>query len=843
MTSDAPNGYKQTHSLSLQKFITKEKMADDGGKKDELKSVAKEFTRHATLKLAEFSNDERVSKNFDQTLERASEYLLDESSESKIKQKAIELMETSDLAAKLKLKSQDLFDNSLRKEEDIETAKRRASRVLEIAESLAAKSASTSQTASVFAEATANLKRLIETSENRRELAEAATVLGKEVWGKLGSRASANSNVSSMKATVDRLSGRVRELLRKLQEDKRKREEEAAMAAVMGLDGLSSPRGGMGSDGGSLMNSPRTPGGGMRPNGTSDERSHVNSRFKALGEESQSIWRDIRGDEQINKLLKEDIVPGFNSLIRNAVEVSCELISKLELPRVDGIYDSPIGSVCYHVDNLHFSEFSIDKGALRVINHVNGEKHNTRKHHRKPHHHNQDENGHHEYYDSEDEEDDEEEDSYDGGYHQFNERSNNNSNTGLRSTVEVRGIKTNMEEIEFAYCEHPRGWGVIDGEGLCTVKVDGARVGISYEIIINTPRLVQIVNQGVEIVKNENTRDELTAKFQASLEERRRAAAAAEADENNSEFATPVLSPSGKNPQDSSPSFQDAGESKNSFDLSTVDDALSSALDRAFGGGGAFGEPPESPEDTPPQSPNESSLGAREHEQHAYFQPRKPSFDGSMVRDTGDINGSRAANKKNGSEQIDRQAQLEKNRKFVEDVLGAEFLGTDPVLTLRVHTTHIAVGKLDVEIGGTSAAWLYNMIALVLTEQLRGRIEERINNITVRQLARLSGAVAAYSAGLIQVEVMGDQSDSEDYDSDEEGLFSGMTGSLRENLGQWNEDWVCSHCPGEASEKLQSRRKFGSKADLRRNSRGESMEILPDVDPDAQWEAFQSNNA
>ena len=105
------------------------------------------------------------------------------------------------------------------------------------------------------------------------------------------------------------------------------------------------------------MNYPRTPGGGLRSNnGASlDEKSNVNSRFKTLGEESQSIWRDIRGDEQINKLLKEEIVPGFNSLIRNAVEVSCELISKLELPRVDGIYDSPIGSVCYHVDNLHFS--------------------------------------------------------------------------------------------------------------------------------------------------------------------------------------------------------------------------------------------------------------------------------------------------------------------------------------------------------------------------------------------------------------------------------------------------------------------------------------------------------
>ncbi len=808
---------------------------------DELKSVTKEFTHQASIKLAELSNDARVSKNFDETLDKASEYLLEEGSEAKIRRKAKELMETSDLAANLKLKSQDLFDNSLRNEEDIETAKRRASRVLEIAESLAAKSASTSQTASVFAAATANLKHLIETSENRQELAEAAKNLGKEVWEKLGNRANENSNVSSMKMTVDRLSGRVRELLRKLQEDKRKREEEAAMAAVMGLDGLSSPRGGMGSDGGSLMNSPRTPGGGLRNNGVAGEKSGVNSRFKTLGEESQSIWRDIRGDEQINKLLKEDIVPGFNSLIRNAVEVSCELISKLELPRVDGIYDSPIGSVCYHVDNLHFSEFSIDKGALRVINHVNGEKRNNRKHHRKPHHHNQDEDGHHEYYDSEYASDDEVEESCeDGGFHQFNERSNSNI-TGLHSTVEVRGIKTKMEEIEFAYCEHPRGWGVIDGEGLCTVKVDGARVGISYEIIINTPRLVQIVNQGVEIVKNESTRDELTAKFQTSLEERRKASASA--DENNSEFATPVLSPSGKNPQDMSPSFQEA-ENSEKFDLSTVDDALSSALDRAFGGGGAFGEPPESPEDTPPHSPNESTFGSGEQQKHAYFQPRKPSFDGNIIRGTttANINGSKPGHDNiSGNEEIDRQAQLEKNRKFVEDILGAEFLGTDPVLTLRVHTTHIAVGKLDVEIGGTSAAWLYNMIALVLTEQLRGRIEERINNITVRQLARLSGAVAAYSAGLIQVEVMGDQSDSEDYDSDEEGLFSGMTGSLREDLGQWNKDWVCSHCPGEASEKLQSKRKFGSKTDLRRNSRGESMEMLPDLDSDAKWEAFQNN--
>ena len=90
-------------------------------------------------------------------------------------------METSDLAANLKLKSQDLFDNSLRNEEDIETAKRRASRVLEIAESLAEERVDVTNGV-VFAAATANLKHLIATSENRQELAEAAKDLGKEVW-------------------------------------------------------------------------------------------------------------------------------------------------------------------------------------------------------------------------------------------------------------------------------------------------------------------------------------------------------------------------------------------------------------------------------------------------------------------------------------------------------------------------------------------------------------------------------------------------------------------------------------------------------------------------------------
>ena len=118
-------------------------------------------------------------------------------------------------------------------------------------------------------------------------------------------------------------------------------------------------------------------------------------------------------------------------------------MSTLELPRVDGIYDSPLGSVCYHVDDLAFSEFVVKKDGLRVANQT-GE---------------------------------------------------NGERAGFGSTVSIEGIRTKMRDIKFAYCEHPKNWGVVDGEGLCTVKVDGARVGISYDIVVNTPELMRLVNQ------------------------------------------------------------------------------------------------------------------------------------------------------------------------------------------------------------------------------------------------------------------------------------------------------------------------------------------------------------
>ena len=100
------------------------------------------------------------------------------------------------------------------------------------------------------------------------------------------------------------------------------------------------------------------------------------------------------------------------------------------------------------------------------------------------------------------------------------------------------------------------------------------------------------------------------------------------------------------------------------------------------------------------------------------------------------------------------------------------------------------------EIGGTSAAWLYNMIALVLTQQLRGTIEERINNLTVRQLGRLSGTVEAYSAGLIKVVVVKDPEEEEE-DAEQSMLGSwvsgGGLGKLRRDCGEWGREWQCSH--------------------------------------------------
>lgn len=600
----------------------------------------------------------------------------------------------------IKRRSQTLWATALRNKEDeekIQKAKRGASRALEITEKLALSADPNGEVAHTFADAARALKGILEGSKNREEALEQSKTLGKDVWEKLSTKAKGNDHFSGMKGTVERIVERVKGLMEKLKEEKLKRDEAAAISSVLNAG-----------------------------HQTSEE---IDSRLKTLTEESKDVWSDLRADGQLKALMKEEIIPGFERLIRGAVQVSCELMSSLELPRVDGVYDSPIGSVCYHVDNLRFTEFHVEKESLRVINHMD--------------------------------EDDE--------------------GAGLSTTVEVTDITTVMSDVEFAYCEFPRNWGVVDGEGLCSVTVEGASVGITYEIIINTNQLLKLVNQGVELAKDETKLAETREKIELKLKERKQAKEQ-EAKRKASEAPAKVTeTTNGRNSLDSVQS-EEFGSPRAQVD------ALGSALDKAFGAN-MFADAPADME-SPPMSPT------------------SPTFHDAT----------------DDAQVLNAEQKLARNRKVVGDILGDEFLGEEPVLELRVHTTHIHIGDLDVQISGTSAAWLYNMIALVLSQQLRGTIEEKINNITVKQLARVSGAVAAYSAGLIEVSVYHEESDDE-YGS----MLSGVTGSLRENPGKWGEDWRCSHCPGEAPEHVEARRKFGSRSQSK-SSFGGMDELVDEVD-------------
>ena len=147
-----------------------------------------------------------------------------------------------------------------------------------------------------------------------------------------------------------------------------------------------------------------TPDGKLHRSDSSD--SGEGDQMSKLAKEGVNVWADVKADSKVQALLKEEIAPGFEALIRSAVEVVCELMSTLELPRVDGIYDSPLGSVCYHVDNLAFSEFIVAQDGLKVENQT-GE---------------------------------------------------NGEQAGFGSTVSIDGIRTVMNDIHFAYCEFPKNW-------------------------------------------------------------------------------------------------------------------------------------------------------------------------------------------------------------------------------------------------------------------------------------------------------------------------------------------------------------------------------------------------
>jgi hypothetical protein len=655
-----------------------------------LRAIGSTVKHEAQNRLSQLARSKKTSEGLDTAVDAIDRFMTDPS-------KSRERVEG------LKQKSKEIWTNAMVGDhEKIEKTKRGTVKALEITEKLAKNADPDGEVAETFADAARRMKDIVETGKNRDEVLEMSKALGKDLWGKLSTKAGQNDHFSGMRGTVERIVDRVKGLMKKLQDEKLKRDEEEAISAVLNAGDTSSDA--------------------------------IDTRLKTLAEESKDVWSDLRADEQLKALLKDEIVPGFERLIRGAVQVSCELMSKLELPRVDGVYDSPIGSVCYHVDNVRFTEFNISKDSLRVVNHMD--------------------------------EDDE--------------------GAGLSTTVEVRDINTVMQDVEFAYCEFPRNWGVVDGEGLCTVTVDGASVGITYEIIINTAQLLKLVNQGVELAKDDSKIAEMRGKIEEKIKARKEAKAREAEAKKNGEATSPkpVVAPVATKAPEST------AESEEFNSPTSEADALGAALDRAFGGG-MFSDAPETVE-SPPLSPT------------------SPTFHDAT----------------DDAKVLDIKEKLTRNRRVVSEILGEGFLGEEPVLELRVHTTHISVGELDVQISGTSAAWLYNMIALVLTQQLRGTIEEKINNITVKQLARISGAVAAYSAGLIDLSIY--QEDEED-DFDVGSMLSGVTGSLRVDAGKWGEDWICSHCPGEAPEHVQARRKFGSRSQSKA-SFDDLGEIIPEDD-------------
>ena len=288
--------------------------------------------------------------------------------------------------------------------------------------------------AGTLGDAAAKLQGLVATEKDSRAMLENGKAIARDVWQQLRSQAGESGAFSGIRETMERIMGRLKDVLRTLKEEKietERRQEQAKAEAEAAHDEAYDKVIAAGGDVASAkaaaaaaremsghVTFTTTPDGKLKRSDDSSDSSG-NDQLTKLAREGVSVWADVRADAKVQALLKEEIAPGFEALIRSAVEVVCELMSKLELPRVDGVYDSPLGSVCYHVDNLAFSEFIVAPDGLKVENQT-GE---------------------------------------------------NGEQAGFGSTVSIDGIRTVMNDIHFAYCEFPKNWGMVDSEGLCTVKV------------------------------------------------------------------------------------------------------------------------------------------------------------------------------------------------------------------------------------------------------------------------------------------------------------------------------------------------------------------------------------
>lgn len=320
------------------------------------------------------------------------------------------------------------------------SARQVSGRVFNVVEKLAKKGKGA--VAGTFGDAACKLQGLMATEKDHRAVLENGKAIAKDVWQQLRSQAGESGAFSGIRETMERIMGRLKEVLKTLKDEKmeaERKEEQAKLDADAAHDEAYDTVIKDGGDEAAAKEAAAaaremsghvtfttTPDGKLHRSDSAD--SGEGDQMSKLAKEGVNVWADVRADAKVQALLKEEIAPGFEALIRSAVEVVCELMSALELPRVDGVYDSPLGSVCYHVDNLAFSEFTVAQDGLKVENQT-GE---------------------------------------------------NGEQAGFGSTVSIDGIRTVMNDIHFAYCEFPKNWGVVDSEGLCTVKVGGRAVQLLH---------------------------------------------------------------------------------------------------------------------------------------------------------------------------------------------------------------------------------------------------------------------------------------------------------------------------------------------------------------------------
>jgi hypothetical protein len=322
------------------------------------------------------------------------------------------------------------------------SARQVSGRVFNVVEKLAKKGKGA--VAGTFGDAACKLQGLMATEKDHRAVLENGKAIAKDVWQQLRSQAGESGAFSGIRETMERIMGRLKEVLKTLKDEKmeaERKEEQAKLDADAAHDEAYDTVIKDGGDEAAAKEAAAaaremsghvtfttTPDGKLHRSDSAD--SGEGDQMSKLAKEGVNVWADVRADAKVQALLKEEIAPGFEALIRSAVEVVCELMSALELPRVDGVYDSPLGSVCYHVDNLAFSEFTVAQDGLKVENQT-GE---------------------------------------------------NGEQAGFGSTVSIDGIRTVMNDIHFAYCEFPKNWGVVDSEGLCTVKVGGRAVQLLHAV-------------------------------------------------------------------------------------------------------------------------------------------------------------------------------------------------------------------------------------------------------------------------------------------------------------------------------------------------------------------------